>query len=57
MTPGMIETYSVAADLELFFAKAPKEFPRGIFVLIPEWKERKFFDVYNSDEVGFVALH
>ena len=39
---------SAAADLEIVFARALKELPRRILMVIPEWRERKFFDVHSG---------
>ena len=36
-----------AADLEVIFAKALKELPRRLLIVIPEWKERTFYDLHE----------
>jgi len=45
-----------AADLELIFAKAVKELPRRLVIVIPEWKERTFYDLREYVLGEFVTI-
>ena len=45
-----------AGDLEVIFAKALKEFPRRLLIVIPEWKERTFYDLYEYVLGEFFAI-
>lgn len=47
---------SDAADLEMIFAKALKEQPKRILIVIPEWKERKFFDIHSAIHADFISV-
>jgi hypothetical protein len=47
---------SDAADLEIIFAKALKEQPKRILIVIPEWKERKFFDIHSAIHADFISV-
>ena len=45
-----------AADLEVIFAKAVKALPRRLLIVIPEWKERTFYDLHEYVLGEFVAI-
>jgi len=45
-----------AADLEVIFAKALKELPRRLLIVITAWKERTFYDLYEYVLGEFVAI-
>ena len=47
---------SDAADLETVFVKALKEQRKRILMVIPEWKERKFFDVNSAIHADFISV-
>ena len=37
------------------YVKALKEQPKRILMVIPEWKERKFFDIYSVIHAVFIS--
>ena len=45
-----------AADLEVIFAKALKELPRRLLIMIPEWRERTLYDLHEYVLGEFVAI-
>jgi len=47
---------SDAADLEMVFVKALKEQPKRILMVIPEWKQRKFFDIHSAIHAVFISV-
>ena len=47
---------SSSADLEVIFAKALKELPRRMLIVVPEWKERSFFDLHEAIPGEFTAI-
>jgi len=40
----------------MIFAKALKEKPKRILIVIPEWKERKFFDIHSAIHADFISV-
>ena len=44
------------ADLEVIFGKGLKELPRRLLIVIPEWKERTFYDLHEYVLGEFVAI-
>ena len=47
---------SDAADLEMSSAKALKEQPKRVLMVIPEWKERNFFDIHSATHADFISV-
>ena len=47
---------SSAAELEVIFVKALKELLRIMLLIIPEWKERAFFDIHDAIPGEFEAI-
>ena len=48
-----------APDLEVIFAKALKELPRRLLIVIPEWNERTFYDLHEyvlKDSLLFLMI-